>query len=215
MKYLLDKLNLETRKQFNSNKVASKQNQNDSINQAPVSKNRSESHDIRFKSDLKKKIKSENKVSLFHPKTVNTNPKGKIVSNVTYLSSSNKKNEQRLNSNQFSIVISSPNNSKNMINTEIISHNSPCDREIMSNKSPQKAKFEATDNVNINYNYDESIKEGMFFCDDDKKYTTKMNLIKRDLLSNEKPSHECFIKNKYKLLIYNYNKQIIMYTFTY
>ena len=58
MKYLLDKLNLETRKQFNSNKVASKQNQNDSINQAPVSKNRSESHDIRFKSDLKKKIKS-------------------------------------------------------------------------------------------------------------------------------------------------------------
>lgn len=183
--------------------------QNVKTSHIPIS-NSSDSLEVKDRSWSlnKNKIKSTNKISLFHPNKLKS--KAKNVTNISYFS--NKMKEEAFNSNQFSIIISSPNNSK--INSEMISHCSPkeCDAPISTFKHTQVklADDDTTQNVNINYKYIETSKNAIYFSDEDRKYSTNDKNSQGDYKSQEnvRAFEDCFIKNKYKLLLGNYNKNI-------
>lgn len=145
---------------------------------------------------------SQLKVSLFLTKKAKT--KGKDVINTTSFSSPNKTKEEELN--QVSILISSPNNSKTILNSELTS--SCKDKNLLSLKFKQK-KAKSLDKydikkVNINYKIIESNKDAIYFSEEDKRYATKNENVRDYIINNHevtRPSRECFIKNKYKVLL--------------
>ena len=194
------------KQKLSQNETANNNNPVNSIISPPLSPNTSfpqEDISKRPKSESKHKIKSPTKISLFNPNKGKV--KGKTTTNTTYFSSSPKKNIEVLSSGQNSVILSSGKNSKNNLCSEVIFNETPKHGPV---------QFDAANNkllcMNINYNnYTNVIKDEIYFSEDEKK----LNVISSGFLSQENEGINSqvgnkggFIKNKYKMLLDNYNK---------
>lgn len=204
----------ESRKVFNQNlnKINKKSNKLNEVNEVNIQDKPTQieqNKQIRSKSDSN--TKSGIKFAFHNAVKSSIKTNGKNNSNIINISSisQNKNKEELFNSNQNSILLSSPNTSKKNFLAEVLFESSPHHNVSKFQNNPNH-KF-IGNIININNNHKN--KEIFYLSDEDKKfYNKKPNLTdfmsqENELIRTSSPSpKDCFIKNKYKLLLENYIK---------